>query len=93
MAVVKVMKGRQVVIPKELFDELGLEVGDYLEVKRQNGKLVYMPKKLVDRDEWYWSPEGQKVIAEALKDIEEGRTVGPFDTAEELIRSLEDEST
>ena len=88
MAVVKVMKGRQVVIPKELFDELDLEVGDYLEVANLNGQLIYVPKKLVDRDDWFWSEEGQKVINEARKEIADGRGLGPFENAEEAIKAL-----
>ncbi len=88
MPVVKVMGRRQVVIPKEIFEQLGLEIGDYLEAKVEDGKLVYIPKQLVDRDPWYWSPEGQKRIQEALEDIEAGRTLGPFGTAEEAIDAL-----
>lgn len=88
MPVVKVMGRRQVVIPKEIFEELGLKIGDYLEAKVEDGKLVYIPKELVDRDPWYWSPEGQKRIQEALEDIEQGRTLGPFETAEEAIEAL-----
>ncbi len=77
MPVVKVMKHRQVAIPKELFERLRLEVGDYLEAQIRNGKLVYAPKKLVDRD-----------IEEALEDIKAGRVAGPYKTAKELIRAL-----
>jgi len=88
MSVVKVMKRRQVVIPKELFDKLHLEVGDYLEVKLDEGKLVYVPKKLVDRDEWYASAEGQKTISAALEDIEEGRSK-QFERVDDLIEELD----
>lgn len=88
MPVVKVMERRQVVIPKEIFEELQLKIGDYLEAKIQNGKIVYTPKKLVDRASWYWSKEGQRRIAEALEDIEKGRVIGPFKTAKEAIKAL-----
>ena len=87
MSVVKVMKRRQVVIPKELFDTLHLEVGDYLEVKLDGGTLVYVPKKLVGRDEWYSSTEGQKTISAALEDIKEGRSK-EFERVDDLIEEL-----
>ena len=88
MSIVKIMQRRQVVIPKELFDSLHLNVGDYLEVKLNNGKLEYVPKQLVDRDEWYASPQGQKAIAKALNEIktEKGEE---FATVEELIADLD----
>lgn len=88
MPIVKVMERRQVVIPKELFEQLGLEIGDYLEAKIKGGTIVYVPKKLVDRDPWYWSPEGQARIQEAFEDIKEGRVAGPFETVEDLIKDL-----
>jgi AbrB family looped-hinge helix DNA binding protein len=88
MPLVKVMQRRQVVIPKELFEKLHLEIGDYLEAKIEGDKLVYIPKKLIDRDVWYWSEEGQKAIGEALKEIEEGR-VKTFESVEELIEDLD----
>lgn len=88
MSVVKVMKRRQVVIPKELFDKLDLEVGDYLEVRLDGDNLVYVPKKLVDRDEWYASAEGQKIIAAALEDIKEGRSK-EFEHVDDLIEELD----
>ncbi|OGF54021.1 MAG: hypothetical protein A2Z21_01085 [Candidatus Fraserbacteria bacterium RBG_16_55_9] len=88
MPVVKVMERRQVVIPKEIFDQLKLEIGDYLEAKVESGKIVYIPKQLVDRDPWYWSEEGQRRIGEALKDIEEGRVIGPFASAKAAMKAL-----
>jgi len=88
MPVVKIMQRRQVVIPKELFEKLHLEIGDFLEVELKEDKLVYIPKKLVDRDQWYWSEEGQEAIGEALKDVEEGR-VKEFEDVGDLIKELD----
>lgn len=88
MPVVKVMDRRQVVIPKEIFDQLKLKTGDYLEAMIDNGKIVYIPKQLVDRDAWYWSEEGQARIGEALEDIKHGRVTGPFTTAKAMVKSL-----
>lgn len=88
MSVVKVMGRRQVVIPKEIFEELQLEIGDYLEAKIQNGQIVYIPKKLVDRDPWYWSEEGQRAIKASLEDKKRGRVLGPFKTAKAAMVAL-----
>jgi AbrB family looped-hinge helix DNA binding protein len=88
MPVVKVMDRRQVVIPKEIFEELKLKTGDYLEAMIDNGKIVYIPKQLVDRDAWYWSEEGQQRINESLDDLKKGRVTGPFTNAKDLVKSL-----
>ena len=88
MSIVKIMQRRQVVIPKDLFDSLQLNVGDYLEVKLSNGKLEYVPKQLVDRDEWYASPQGKRAITTALREIKAG-TGEEFATVEELIADLD----
>ena len=81
MPVVKVMKHRQVAIPKELFEQLELVVGGYLEVKIEDGKLVYVPKELIDR-------KAEKDIEEAFEDIKAGRVHGPFASAKEAITFL-----
>ena len=88
MPVVKVMQRRQVVIPKELFDALNLETGDYLEARLENGKLVYVPKKIIDRDEWYASQEGKKTIERALHDIKQGKGQ-EFGDVDAMIKDLD----
>jgi len=88
MPVVKVMQRRQVVIPKELFDALNLETGDYLEARLEDGKLVYIPKEIVDRDEWYASQAGKETIKKALHDIKEGKGQG-FGDVDALIKDLD----
>jgi len=50
MPIVKIGRSRQVTIPKKLFEALGLEEGDYVEVDRQGDKLILVPKVLLDRD-------------------------------------------
>jgi AbrB family looped-hinge helix DNA binding protein len=77
MPVVKLGASRQVVIPKQLHDQLGLAAGDYLEVEVQDGKVVFTPKALVD-----------KRLDEGLADIREGRVHGPFSSAQDMARSL-----
>ena len=84
MPVVKVGTSRQVVIPKKLYDELGLASGDYIEVERHGNKLVLTPKQLVEKH-----PEIDRQLSEAEEDAKAGRISGPFQSADELARHLE----
>ncbi len=84
MPTVKVGTSRQVVIPKKLYDELGLAPGDYIEVERQGAKLVLTPKQLVEKH-----PEIDQRLAAAEEDIKAGRLSGPFETVDDLARHLD----
>ena len=77
MPAVKIGASRQVVIPKKLYERLGLVPGDYLEVELEDDRLVLTPKMLVE-----------KRLAEGLKDIKQGRVVGPFKTARSAMKAL-----
>ena len=74
---VKIGTSRQVAIPKKIYEQLRLGAGDYLEVKVKKDKLILTPQAFIE-----------KRLAEGLKDIEVGRGIGPFDNAEDLIKSL-----
>jgi AbrB family looped-hinge helix DNA binding protein len=49
MSAVKIGASRQVIIPKKVYEQLGLAVGDYLDVTVQEGSLLMSPKTLVDK--------------------------------------------
>lgn len=49
MSVVKIGPKHQVTIPKEIFDELYLQPGDFLEAVAQDGKIVMTPKQLTNK--------------------------------------------
>jgi AbrB family looped-hinge helix DNA binding protein len=51
MPISKLGQRRQIVIPKEICEELGLEVGDFVEVRQVKNTVVIQPKRLVDADE------------------------------------------
>lgn len=74
---VKIGVSRQVVIPKKIHDQLGLEPGDYLEVELEGDRVVLTPKALIE-----------KRVAEGLDDIRKGRVRGPFKSVPALIQSL-----
>ena len=91
MPIGKIGQRRQVVIPKEIFDALGLRTGDFVEVQRVKGTVVIKPKKIVDADEVLTPAQKAAIdarLAEGLRDIEEGRIYGPFDSVETLVQSL-----
>jgi AbrB family looped-hinge helix DNA binding protein len=84
MPTVKLGRSRQIVIPKKLYDALGLAPGDYLEVELyKDNRLLVTPKELVDKH-----PEIEKRLAEAEEDMKAGRVSGPFTTAQELAQHL-----
>ena len=91
MPIGKIGQRRQVVIPKEIFDALGLRTGDFVEVQKVKGTVVITPKKLVDADE-VLTPEQRAQIdarlAEGLRDIKQGRVYGPFESVDAMVQSL-----
>ncbi len=49
MSAVKIGASRQVIIPKKVYEMLGLSTGDYLDVTVKDGSLLMSPKTLVDK--------------------------------------------
>ena len=49
MRAVKIAKRHQITIPKEIFDNLHLREGDMLEAQQEGGKIVLIPKTLVNK--------------------------------------------
>ena len=78
MSLVKVKPKGEVTLPSALRERAGLNVGDLLEARFEEGKITLTPKSLIDRR-----------IEEGLEDIRRGRTYGPFDTADQMIESLQ----
>lgn len=74
MPISKLGQRRQVVIPKEICDELGLEEGDFVEVTSTEGKVIITPKKLVDADDLL-TPEEEQMVREGEKELGKGKHV------------------
>lgn len=88
MPIVKVRKRWQLTIPEEVRQELGLEVGDLVEMTIKNGEAVITPKRLIDkRDAWYWSKEWQEKEKEADEALMKG-DYKEFDDVQDLIKEL-----
>ncbi len=84
MAISKLGQRRQVVIPKDFCEELGLQVGDYIELKRMKGTVVIKPKKIVDAEDTL-SPDEEKLVEKGFKQLKRGEYL----TWEQVKRDLE----
>jgi AbrB family looped-hinge helix DNA binding protein len=83
MPISKLGQRRQVVIPKEICDELGLHEGDFLEVTSTEGKVIIKPKKLVDADD-VLTPEEEKVVRKGEAQLKKGDHVAWDDVKTQL---------
>jgi len=78
MDIVTVKNKFQIVIPRNVREQVHIEVGDFLEASVENGKITFTPKSLIDRH-----------IAEGLEDARNGRTHGPYESTDAAITALE----
>jgi len=80
----------QITLPMEVLEKANLHDGDYLEVDFTDGKITLIPFKISDCEDESWldDAEWQERMKEAEKDVKAGRLIGPFDNAEDLLKSL-----
>ncbi len=87
MPLVKITRSRQVTIPKELFDELELRQGDYVEIIRKGDQLVLRPKSVMDRDR----AEAKEQLFKLLERIwERNKDVDPELVEREIAQALKE---
>ena len=87
MPVGKVGKRRQVVIPKKICEELGLQEGDFVEIelKEEEGVILLKPKKPADAEtEDVLTPEEEELVAKGFEQIRRGEYVRWEDLQDEL---------
>lgn len=77
MSLAKVRPNGQVTLPSLLRERAKLEVGDLVGAELVKRRITLTPASLIDRH-----------IAESQEQINNGQLYGPFDTAEEMIKSL-----
>lgn len=68
----RVGQRRQIVIPREIFDELRMHEGDVVAFTRRGNGLFVTPKRLVDADDVLTPAEANKVRS-GMKQIKQGR--------------------
>lgn len=83
MPISKLGQRRQVVIPKEICDELGLHEGDFVEVTSTQGQVIIKPKKLVDADD-VLTPEEEKLVRKGEAQLKKGQHVVWDDVKKQL---------
>jgi AbrB family looped-hinge helix DNA binding protein len=79
----KIKMNRQVTIPKDIFDDLEWQEGDFVEIKRAKNGVFIAPKKLVDPDD-ILTPEDEASIRRGLAQLKRGEYV----TLDELKKEL-----
>ena len=90
MATTKIGPKHQITIPKKVFEELGLDAGDYLEVAVKENQILMFPQKLIPKDQaWFYTPEWQVKERKADRDIARGNLDGPFDSVKDLTAYLQ----
>jgi len=92
MALVKVGAKHRVVIPKDIRTRMRVKPGDYLEIRCEGSQAVMKRKKVVDEFPYTDEPIGPKtraMLRQALKEVQEGKLIGPFRTATEVQAHLD----
>ena len=87
MAISRVGKRRQVVVPKEVCEEVGLREGDFVEIKYSRGAIVLTPKKLVDSDD-ILTPQEEKIVLRGEQQLRRGEYV----TLDQLEHELDSQA-
>lgn len=77
MSIVRVKTKYQVTLPTAVRERAGVNIGDVLEAKVEKGKITLTPKATVDRE-----------LSLSLADVKEGRVHGPFNSVDEMLKSL-----
>ena len=97
---VKIHRKGQMTLPSSFRAAMGVVEGSMVELSLKNGKTVITPKVLINRSQFpnaddEYTPAQRKIIdarlAKSDADIKEGRTYGPFDTAEEMIADMKEQ--
>lgn len=90
---VRISTKHQVTIPRRVVEELGLEVGEYLDAFVDKGRIVFVRRQLVDRDQaYFWTPEWQAGEREASEEIAQGLTK-TYESVDDLVSDLQSEQS
>ncbi|MHB8171794.1 MAG: AbrB/MazE/SpoVT family DNA-binding domain-containing protein [Thermincolia bacterium] len=87
---VSVQNRNLISLPKEIREALKIDVGDVLDIRIEDNKIIIEPYKLVPSSQaYFWADKTQKDLLEAKSDDESGR-VREFNSINEFLDGLED---
>jgi AbrB family looped-hinge helix DNA binding protein len=87
MSLIQVREKAQITIPSKIRKELGIKKGDYLEIAKEDDRIVITPKILIEKVSVNLSAKGEEMLKEAIDDIKKGK-VKIHDNVTHLINDL-----
>lgn len=92
---------KEIILPLDVINKTPFKAGALLDIKIKQNSVVLKEssrlkrkshldasKKIPKSQRWFWTKEWQKKEREVDKEIKQGKLVGPFDNAKDLIQSL-----
>jgi len=87
MSLIQVREKAQITIPSKIRKELGIKKGDYLEIAKEDDRIVLIPKILIEKVSVNLSAKGEEMLKEAIDDVKKGK-VKIHDNVTHLINDL-----
>ena len=87
MSLIQVREKAQITIPSKIRKELGIKKGDYLEIAKEDDRIVIIPKILIEKVSVNLSAKGEEMLKEAIDDVKKGK-VKIHDNVTHLINDL-----
>jgi len=73
MFLIQVREKAQITIPSRIRKELGIKKGDYLDIVKEDDKIVIIPKILIDKVSVNLSVKGEEMLKEAINNVKKGK--------------------
>ena len=73
MSLIQVREKAQITIPNKIRKELGIKKGDYLEIVKEDDRIVIIPKILIEKVSVSLSVKGEEMLKEAIDDVKKGK--------------------
>jgi len=73
MSLIQVREKAQITIPSKIRKELGIKKGDYLDIAKEDDRIVIIPKILVEKVLVNLSAKGEEMLKEAIDDVKKGK--------------------